>query len=94
MNVLRIAQETVKKTRAQNFLLFYNERLHCDLFLRNQIGKIVFFFHFIWELFLSTTEFFEIHNYVVDIQSPNQETGLGNRGHLKVLSDAKKILNN
>ena len=44
MNVLRIAQETVKKTRAQNFLLFYNERLHCDLFLRNQIGKIVIFF--------------------------------------------------
>ena len=43
MNVLRIAQETVKKTRAQNFLLFYNERLHSDLFLMNQIGKIVFF---------------------------------------------------
>ena len=26
-------------------------------------------------------------------KSPNQETGLGNRGHLKVLNDAKLILN-
>ena len=44
--VLRIAQETVKKKpRAQNFLLFYNERLHNDLFLRNLIWKIVNFDH-------------------------------------------------
>ena len=26
-------------------------------------------------------------------KSPNQETGLGNRGHLKVLNDIKLILN-
>ena len=26
-------------------------------------------------------------------KSPNQETGLGNRGHLKVLNDTKLILN-
>ena len=45
MNVLRIAQETVKKTRAQNFLLFHNERSHSDLFFRNLILKIVNFSH-------------------------------------------------
>ena len=27
-----------------------------------------------------------------DKKSPNQETGLGNRGHLKVLNDTKLVL--
>jgi hypothetical protein len=47
----------------------------------------------IWRIVFSKENFDALKTKLLQKKSPNQETGLGNRGHLKVVNDAKLVLN-